>query len=310
MLTRIYTALLFLFLASGIVSAQLEQTVGSISGFSISSWNEINVDKDIISRLSGTEQPKDGAFQFAFPVPVNLDPENSGFWKDNGDEKVWTIGIRSKGAKSLNLILQPFIIPEGSYLYIYDTKRSVIRGSIGSENNNSSKLLPVMPVPGEELILEYHIPAGKKWKGTLGISQVAYDYLGIFGSDSKDGRFNTSQPCNIDINCTEGLPYAIEKRSVCRIIIRGIELCSGVLLNNTMQTNQTLLATAQHCITDDNDAAKSIFVFGYESPWCDGPDGRVTHSISGSLLKSTNPSIDFSLVSLSSFPPVTYKPNK
>jgi lysyl endopeptidase len=308
MLTRLNTIILFLLLTSGIVNAQLEQSIGRIAGFSINSWYEINVDQEIISRLSETDQPKDGAFQFAFPVPVNLDPENSGFWKDDNGEKVWTIGIRSKGAKSLNLILQPFRIPEGSYLYIYDTKKSVIRGSIGNENINSSGLLPVMPVPGEELILEYHIPAGAKWKGTLGITQVAYDYLGIFGGDSKDNRFNTSQPCNVDINCTEGAAYATEKRSVCRIIIRGTELCSGVLLNNTMQTNQTLLVTAQHCIADDNDAAKSIFVFGYESPWCDGPDGRVTHSIAGSLLKSTNHNIDFSLVQLSSFPPVTYKP--
>jgi lysyl endopeptidase len=170
MLTRINSTLLFLLLASGIVSAQLEQSIGRISGFSINSWYEINVDQEIISRLSETEQPKDGAFQFAFPVPVSLDPENSGFWKDEGGERVWTIGIRSKGAKSLNLILQPFRIPDGSYLYIYDTKKSIVRGSIGNENNNSSGLLPVMPVPGEELILEYHVPAGAKWKGTLGIS--------------------------------------------------------------------------------------------------------------------------------------------
>lgn len=308
MQTRINTTLLLLLLSTCTVLGQLEQSVGKISGFAVSSWYDINVDEEIISRLSETEQPKDGGFQFAFPVPVDLDPENSGFWKDDGGERVWTIGIRSKGAKSLNLILQPFRIPDGGYLYIYDSKKTVIRGSIGSENNNSSGLLPVMPVPGEELILEYHIPSGTKWKGTLGISQVAYDYLGIFGNNSKDGRFNTSQPCNIDINCSEGLAYDTEKRSVCRIIIRGIELCTGVLLNNTMQTNQTLLVTAQHCIIDDNDAAKSIFVFGYESPWCDGPDGRATHSISGSVLKSTNPEIDFSLVELSSFPPVTYKP--
>jgi len=308
MLTR-NSAIVFLMLfTAGIASGQLEQSVGRVSGFSINSWYDIHIDGEIIAQLSKTEQSKDGAFQFAFPVPVSLDPENSGFWKDDGDEKVWTIGIRSKGAKSLNLILQPFKIPGGSYVYIYDSKKNVIRGAFGSENNNSSDLLPVMPVPGEELILEYHIKASTVWKGTLGISQVAYDYLGIFGNDSKDSRFNSSQPCNMDINCTEGLPFAVEKRSVCRIIIRGIELCTGVLLNNTMQRNQTLLATAQHCITDDNDAAKSIFVFGYESPWCSGPDGRVTHSISGSLLKATNHDIDFSLVELSSFPPVTYKP--
>jgi V8-like Glu-specific endopeptidase len=308
MLKIIKIVFLFLFLASGIVNAQLEQTVGRVSGFSISSWFEINADREIISRLSEIEQPKDGGFQFAFPVPVSLDPENSGFWKDDGNERVWTIGIRSKGARSLNLILHPFRIPEGSYIYIYDSKKTTIRGAICTDNNNSSELLPVMPVPGEELILEYHIPSGSKWKGTLGISQVAHDFLGIFGNDSKDGRFNLSQSCNIDINCNDGLPYTVEKRSVCRIIIKGTELCTGVLLNNTMQRNQTLLVTAQHCITNNNDAAASIFVFGYESPWCDGPDGRVTHSISGAVLKSTNSDIDFSLVELSSFPPVTYKP--
>jgi lysyl endopeptidase len=300
--------ILFFLFTGGIVTAQLEQPVGRVSGFPISDWYEINIDSEIIQRLSNTEQSKDGSFQFAFPIPVKLNPENSGFWKDDGGERVWTIGIRSKGARSLNLILEPFIIPAGSYVYVYDSDKSILRGAICPENNNSSAILPVMPVPGDELILEYHVPSGTGWKGTLGISQVAYDYLGILGSDTKDGRYNLSQPCNVDINCAEGLPYAVEKRSVCRIIIRGTELCSGVLLNNTMQRNQTLLLTAQHCITSSSDAANSIFVFGYESPWCDGPDGRVSHSISGSLLRSSNPSIDFSLVELSSFPPVTYKP--
>ena len=46
---------------------------------------------------------------------------------------------------------------------------------------------------------------------------------------TKDNRYNSSQPCNIDINCPEGTPYSVEKRSVCRLMINGIELCSGVL---------------------------------------------------------------------------------
>ena len=80
------------------------------------------------------------------------------------------------------------------------------------------------------------------------------------------------------------------------------------MLNNTNQQNRPLLLTAQHCIGDQNDADKTIFVFGYESPWCDGPDGRVYHSLSGSVLRSTNTDIDFSLVELNTFPPLVYKP--
>jgi hypothetical protein len=299
-----------IFLVSAVsVKAQLEQEIGKISDIPIDTWYEISIDSQILQSLSGYHPPKDAGFQFAVPVPVNLVPENSGCMYDTGDELIWIVGVRSKLAHSLNLILEPFHIPAGAYIYIYGKGKEVVRGAFTDENNNPENVLPTMPVPGEEIILEYHIPKGIKWKGTIGISQVSHDYLGVFGSDeTKDNRFNLSQPCNVDINCPAGSAYQTEKRAVCRLIVRGVELCSGVLINNTNQQNRPLLLTAQHCIVNQNDASKTIFVFGYESPWCHGPDGRVTHSLSGSVLQSTNPDIDFSLVELSSFPPFVYRP--
>jgi len=306
--SHLLAAFLFLLSASR-VDAQLEEKIGRISYISVDKWFEISIDSQVLQSLAGYRAPKDGSFRFAVPVEVNLVPENSGTIYDSGDEIIWIVGVHSKSAKSLNLILEPFHIPKGAYVYIYGKDKEVIRGAFTSGNNNSSDVLPTMPVPGEEIIMEYHIPKGTDWKGTIGISQVSHDYLGVFGSDrEKDNRYNLSQPCNIDINCPEGNAFQTEKRAVCRMIIRGIELCSGVLLNNTNQQNRPLLITAQHCIVDQNDASKTIYVFGYESPWCHGPDGRVTHSISGSDLRSTNPDIDFSLVELSSFPPFVYKP--
>lgn len=301
---------LFLLTASmDLIYSQIETTIGTISGYKIDNWYELNIDSQTLATLSGLYQPKDIAFQFAVPVPVRLNPENSGNVIKNSNETVWIIGIRSKEAKSLNLILEPFKIPPGAYVYIYNSSKKTVRGAYGDVNNLPSGILPTMPVEGEEIILEYHIPAGVKWKNTLGISQVSHDYLGVFGyEDKKDGRYKLSQVCNTDINCPDGIPYSTEKWSVCRLIIRGVELCSGVLLNNTSQQNTPLLLTAQHCIVNQNDADKTIFVFGYESPWCNGPDGRVTHSISGSMLRSTNAEIDFSLVELAKFPPIAYKP--
>ena len=290
------------------IAGQIEHNKGNISGFEVNDWYNINIDSQIIDYLRQINRPKDQAFQFALPVNVSISPANSGDLYENGDEEVWITGIRSKNASSLNLILEPFSIPAGAYVYIYSGDRSVIRGAFTSENNNISKILPTMPVPGEEVILEYHFPRGRNPVNDIGISQVAYDYLGIFGPSKKDGRFNQSQACNIDINCPDGNGLELEKRAVCRIIVRGSELCTGVLLNNTNQQNRPILVTARHCITDQNDASKSVFVFGYESPWCDGPDGSVIHSLSGSLLQSANDDIDFSLVELSSFPPITYKP--
>jgi lysyl endopeptidase len=303
--------IIFIFLFAGLTGrclGQLESLTGKLTSFSIDNWYEISVDKAILQKLSGLNQPKDQPYQFAFPVPVKLDPGNSGSLKRSGNEFIWTIGIHSESARSLGVILKPFRIPAGAYVFVYDQDKNMIRGAFGSDNNNASGVLPVMPVPGEWLVLEYHFPEGSDWHGTIGISQVSHDFMGLFGSGKKDSRYGTSQPCNIDINCPEGAGYYDQKRAVCRIIINGIELCSGVLVNNTNQQNRPLLITAQHCITSDTDAANSIFVFGYESPWCGGPDGLAYHSISGAVLRSMNPDIDFTLVELSSFPPFIYHP--
>ncbi len=300
--------IIFLIVLSGRVLAQLESDTGHISAFPVDEWYDLSVDSGIIQKLSSLYQPKDKPYQFALPVPVTLDPGNSGFFKKSGDELIWTIGIRSAGAKSLNLILKPFDIPSGAYIYVYDPQKRYIRGAFGTENNNPSKVLPVMPVPGEELILEYHLPRGAGWRGTLGISQVSYDFLGLFESGSKDGRFGLSGSCNVDIACSAGTGYEDVKRSVCRIIIGGIELCTGVLVNNTNHENRAFVVTAEHCISSASDASASLFVFGYESPWCSGPDGHAYHSISGSVVRATNARIDFSIVELNSFPPFTYHP--
>jgi lysyl endopeptidase len=309
MVKTVYISSIIFFFIITIAKGQIESSTGSIADYKIDNWYEIHLDDQVLSRLAGLTQSKNGSFQFAVPVPVALNPGNTGTIHKNGKEQVWVLGIRSKEALSLNLILEPFNVPPGAYVYIYDSSKKIIRGAYTESNNPGSRILPTMPVPGEELILEYHFPEGIRWEGTLGISQVAHDFLGVFGiNGKKDNRFGLSQPCNIDINCPDGDPYQTEKRSVCRIIVKGTELCSGVFLNNTNQQNRALFITANHCIVDQNDADKTIFVLGYESPWCNGPDGSVAHSITGSTLRSTNVTVDFSIVELKTFPPFVFRP--
>jgi hypothetical protein len=66
--------------------------------------------------------------------------------------------------------------------------------------------------------------------------------------------------------------------------------------------------SAGHGIEDADDAANSVFLFGYESPYCDGPDGSVSKTISGAELVAHAENLDFTLVKLSRFPPFTYYP--
>jgi len=255
---------------------------------------------------------KNEPFQFAYPFGLSLTPSNSGEWTrlSNGD-KVWKVEIESAGAYSLNLIFDKFNLADGAEVYIYDPQKNYILGSFTSKNNKKSGILAVQPIPGDKLVVEFYIPYGVDWNaGSLSIGQVAHDFIGIFSDNGlKDGRYGKSGDCNVDINCMEGGSWQDHKKSVARIIINGTELCTGVLVNNTSRDAKPYMLTAGHCIEDESDASSIIAVFNYESPYCDGPDGYVTHSVSGSSLKASKKTkMDFSLVQLSRVPPFYYRP--
>lgn len=122
-----FSHILFIILLSAAfpLYGQLESAMGSVKGFEVDDWYDINIDESIIETLAAVRSPKDEAFQFAFPAEVNLNPGNSGFWRRSGNEMIWTIGIRSKNARSLNLILEPFRVPHGAYIYMYNPEKQM-----------------------------------------------------------------------------------------------------------------------------------------------------------------------------------------
>ena len=76
--------------------------------------------------LAEKSDPKNlKSFYFAKKISVDISPESSGRWVVKGDMKIWQVGIRSKGAWSLNLIFDKMIIPQGASLFVYskDQKR-------------------------------------------------------------------------------------------------------------------------------------------------------------------------------------------
>src|SRR5512146_1727319 len=93
-LFRIFpSALAFFLLFGGVVSGQLESSTGSILGPKVENWYNVSIDEQILSKLSSMDQSKDNSYQFALPVPVNLNPGNSGSTYHSGNEAVWVLGI-------------------------------------------------------------------------------------------------------------------------------------------------------------------------------------------------------------------------
>ena len=292
-----------------VLLGQMEFQVGSALFPAIHDWHEIAVDPLEVEMLRSLDQPKDQPYKFAIPVPVKLNPDNAGFVVSRGNESIWVMPLSSKGALSLNLILSPFKLPEGAYIYIYDRDRQVVRGAYTAESGAGRMTMPVMPLPGDHLVMECHFPGGAIPAGAIGIKQVAHDFAGIFGLyAAKDIYFGRSGSCETDLNCSTNATYLTASRSVVRLLVGGAELCTGVMVNNTGSEYKAYVLTANHCVETPALAEETVFVFNYISPWCDGPDITGLHSLTGSILRATNPDVDFTLVELLQFPPLVYRP--
>ena len=243
------------------------------------------------------------SLEFATLHEVNVDMENKGEWATAGDNVlVWRFKILSPGAISIGLIFTDFELHKGAELYLTNSTGDIF-GPLTNKNNKQNKILPVQPLLGDNITLNYFVPNGVE-KGSFIISDMARGYKNVF---SMLNNFS-ADTCHIDINCLEGRDWQAEKRAVCKIIINNRELCSGVLLNNTGNNNTPYLLTANHCISSNIDAATSVFFFNYENIKCNVPGPYAETSIASSTLKATTTALDFSLVELSEKPPFWYLP--
>ncbi len=252
-----------------------------------------------------------GVLRFGEPLQVGVSPATAGRWVTLDDgRRIWRIRIIYKEARSLGLTFGRYRLAPGEKLFVYDPAGRHILGAFTDDNNKPWGSLALQPLAGSSLIIEYQVPAGGKSRGELSLTRVSVGYLDIFSRNTaKDDRFGTSGPCNVDINCSAGDNWQTEKKSVVRIFINNVELCTGVLMNTVINNAVPYILSAGHGIESQNDAQNAVFVFGYESPRCHGPDGSVTKSISGAdLIARNGDHLDFTLVKLSRVPPFTYYP--
>jgi lysyl endopeptidase len=265
---------------------------------------------NVYSYLRELEQQGDRrlkSLEFARPFPLNVDPSKDGVWENMTDgSKVWRIAIQSRGAYSLNVIFSKFRLEDGVSVFVYNSSATHTLGSFTKNNNQRSGSMAVSPVRGDKIIVEMQTLKGVESYGDLVIGMLSHDFTGIL--DNKDGRFGLSGDCNLDISCPTGNPWQYEKNGVARIVVNGSRLCTGVLVNNSANDGTPYFLTANHCIKDSTEAANTVFIFGYESPFCNGGDGTVARSLSGSDLRATQVNLDFSLVEIREIPPASWHP--
>ena len=175
---------------------------------------------------------KSTPFRFGYVHKVHFDLDNNGTWIDVKTGRIWKISFKSENALSINIIFSKFNLPTGAHLHLYnqDTKHFV--GAYTSFNNNKNNSLGTDLVKGERVVVELFEPIEALGESVLEIGEIIHGYKDI--NNWYPNKVNESGACNMDVICSDGIPWSNEKRSVARIV-NGGSLCTGTLLNNTLE---------------------------------------------------------------------------
>lgn len=258
-------------------------------------------------------------YSFAYKFMTDFNRSNSGvsFILPDGT-RVWRLGIRSQGAYSINVLFTEYELPEGAQVFLYNADQSHVLGAFNQLNNSDSGLLPVAPVDGDELIIEYQEPAKAAFPGRLTVGEVNHGYRNLRGLEP--GGNLSSLSCMPPLACyqNEGDPVGVWGRSVVLMLIDGRIMCTGTLINNTAQDGTPYLLTASHCLNgqfsvvnpDYGKIAGSIVCFfNYNSPLCSQVlRGTEEMSVASATCRAVNEQADMALLELKERPPVYYQP--
>src|SRR5690606_26771418 len=215
-----------------------------------------------------------------------------------------------------NILFSKFKLSKGAKVFVYNSDQTEILGSFTHENNSDLNLLPVQPIGGDELIVEYQVPIDEATQSEIEIGEVNHDFIGIFRATEPRDPVNT---CHPNLIC---YPEDIQPGSgVVALIINGTIYCTGSLVNNTGGDGTPYLLTATHCLNNDYHAAflanrrydlvagRIIAFFNYQSPVCPkdirGPLQMTMASADSVLISERH---DISLLKLKQAPPKEYQP--
>ncbi|MDR2388899.1 MAG: T9SS type A sorting domain-containing protein [Tannerellaceae bacterium] len=259
-----------------------------------------------------------GSYRFAHKFMTDLNRTNSGttFTLPDGT-RVWMLGIRSKGALSLNVLFTEYELPEGAQVFLYNSSRGQIAGAFNHLNHSEAGLLPVSPIQGDELIIEYQEPAQAPFPGRLTVGEVNHGYRHLRGYEPAGDK--NEYNCMPSPVCFDNdKDYSPVSRSTVLLIIDGTTACTGVMVNNTLNDGKPYLLTASHCLSKDFSvknpdyeavAGRIVCFFNYTSPACDTViRGTEEMSVASAIYRAVNEKADMALLELAKAPPAYYQP--
>lgn len=248
-------------------------------------------------------ETKDVPYRFGKNFDVNISLED-GDWTElpNGD-RVWTIGVASAGAYSLNFMFSEFDLPEGAQLFIYNEDHTYKIGAFTNLNNNPEKTLSTYPLPGERIILEYYEPSDAQGLTELKIATVTHAYRDL---DVIARGIGDSGSCNNNVICAVGDNWRDEIDAVAMIVVNGNGICTGSLINNTANDGHPYFLTANHCT--GGGVSNWVFRFNWQSPSCgdnNPSEASINYqTVTGSTMLAQGTAADYALLEINNGSPI------
>lgn len=234
-------------------------------------------------------------WRFGFNFDTELTLENSGTWVllPSG-AKIWFLEIDCKDAQTINLTFEKTTIPQGNELYVYNPDKTFILGKFTQKHLYEGQLGTEL-VPGSKVIIEYFVaPNNSANSGSLTVKTVTYGYRLV--DEFQQKAFGGAGACEMNVNCSDGLPFSDQKRSVVMLVSGSNGFCTGALVNNTAYDGKPYVLTANHCYSNP---ASWVFRFNWESPNCTNPPTSPSFSsLSGAVLRARRTPSDFCLVEI------------
>jgi hypothetical protein len=249
--------------------------------------------------------------KFGVQLQVTADVVAQGIRTDLPDASaLYRIGVRSAGAARISLQFDRWELSPGSTVFVYDEFRTERIGALDASARSPEGDMATALLPGEALIVEYHVPAGAD-PGELRVISLTHAVrdplvamLDMAERDYDPGY--QSAPCHVNVNCPEAAAWQQEKRAVAMFLRPDGGGCTGTLINNTAQPGRPLFYAANHCYQPNT--SQWVFYFNYESPGCIGSVGPTTQTITGATFRASDYYADFVIVELNTAPPGSFQP--
>ena len=285
-------------------------------------------DMEAAKKLDLLEEQKNEMPKFSRSIFINITFKNSGSWTYLSDgSRVWRLKVTSTGAQALLPYFNKFYLPKGAMLHVYTPDKDEVIGAFTYENNPTDGYYATGLIHGETLVMEYFEPKEEIGKGEICLNEIGHAYRWVesyFPKRHKAGTspldFGSSDVCEVNINCTEGTDWQIEKRAAVCIIVQdkfGQGSCSGSMINNVRQDCTPYLLSAQHCTEDvqPNQYSQWLFYYNFEAPSCTTPASIGTignYFVTGCTKKAESSDnggetgSDFLLLQLTQVPPDSF----